>query len=98
MLTELFHTVEVWVLQQTKEISVPNLSFGRRVTINSTGAQEQLPYTLRRDDLQSEAQEWLDEAVLHSMAMIYSTVSLRQAADQQATLSVTHPLIQLNLK
>lgn len=98
MLAELIHTVEVWVLQQTKEVSVPNLLFGRRVALGSTGAQEQLPHTLRWDDLQSEAQEWLDEAVLHSMAVIYSAVSLRQAADQQTPLGVTHPLVQLNLK
>lgn len=98
MLTELIHTVEIRVLQQTKEVSVPNLLFGRRVLIGSTGPQEQLPHTLRWDDLQSDAQEWLDEAVLHSMAVIYSSVSLCQAADQQATLGVSEPLIQLNLK
>lgn len=69
-----------------------------RVSFSSAGPQKQLPHTLRRDDLQSEAQEWLDEAVLHSMTVIHSGVSLRQAADQQATLGVTHPLVQLNLK
>lgn len=98
MLAELIHTVQVRMLQQTNEVSVPNLLLGRYVAISSTGPQEQLPHKLRRDDLQSEAQEWLDEAMLHSMAVIYSAVSLRQTANQQATLSVTHPLIQLNLK
>lgn len=71
-LAELVHTVEIWVLQQAHEIPVPEFVFWGGILIIGSGPEKQLAHTLRWDDLEIDAPQGLDEAVLYGVAEVHS--------------------------
>lgn len=71
-LAELVHAVEVWVLQEAHEIPIPEFVFWGGIFIVGAGAKQKLPHALRWDDLEINAPERLDEAVLDGMAEKHS--------------------------
>lgn len=97
---KLLHAAEVRVVQQGEEIPVPHPVLGRLVGGAVGGGQfrEDFAQLLGRDDLEVEAEQRLDEAVLHGLAVVDAAVGLGQAADQQALLRPEKPLVELDLK
>lgn len=75
-LAELIHTVEVWVLQEAHEIPVPEFVFRGRILIVGTCSEQQLAHALRRDDLEINTPQGLDEAVLDGVAVVHSRIGL----------------------
>lgn len=71
-LAELVHTVEVWELQEAHEIPVPEFVFWGGIFIVGAGPEQKLPHALGWDDLEINAPERLDEAVLDGMAEKHS--------------------------
>lgn len=97
---ELLHTAQVRVVQERKEIPIPQPVLGGLVDPGVRGRKRGEDFTqfLGGDDLEVEAQQRLDEAVLHGLAVVDARVGLGQAADEQALLCPEHPLIELDLE
>lgn len=85
------------MVQQRQEISIPQPVLCR-VTHPASHARQDVTQFLGGDDLEVEAQQRLDEAVLHSLAVVRSCVGLAQTAYEQALVCTEHPVIQLDLK
>lgn len=97
---ELLHAVQLRVVEERQEVSVPHPVFGR-VTRASSGpgkSREDVGQPLSGNDLEAEAQQGLDEAVLNGVAVVHARVGLSQAADQQPLVSAQNPIVQLDLK
>lgn len=102
---ELLHAAKVRVVQEGKEIPIPQPVLGGLLDPGGGGGGggggkpgEDFAQFLGGDDLEVEAQQRLDEAVLHGLAVVDARVRLGQAADQQALLRPEQPLIELDLE
>lgn len=87
------------MVQQRQEVSVPDAVLGRVSRAAGGGeAGQDVSKLLGGDDLQAEAQQGLDEAVLHSLAVVDAGVGLAQTADEEALVCAQHTVIQLDLE
>lgn len=96
---KLLHAAEVRVVQEREEVPVPQPVLGRLVRHAVRGGKpgEDLAQFLGGDDLEAEAEQRLDEAVLHGLAVVDARVGLGQAADEQALLRPESPVVELDL-
>lgn len=97
---KLLHAAEVRVIQERQEIPIPQPVPGGLVDAAVRGGKpgQDFAQLLGGDDLEVEAEQRLDEAVLHGLAVVDARVGLRQAADEQALLCPENPVIELDLK
>lgn len=77
-ITKLLNAVQVRVVQERQEVSVPQPVLGRVTCPTSyTGkSRKDVSQFLCRDDLEVEAQQRLDKAMFHSLAVVNPCVSL----------------------
>lgn len=96
---KLLHAVEVWVVQERQEVSIPQPVLGRvtRPARCAGKSGQDVTQSLGGDDLEVEAHERLDEAVFDSLAVVDTCVRLGQTADEQALVCTQHPVIELDL-
>lgn len=94
LLTELVHGVQVGVVDELHEVSVPDLLAGGHAVGHLFGLGlvpvvvpvQELFQVLRVDDLQRHLEQSLHEPVLHGEAQVGARVLALQAAQQQALL------------
>lgn len=88
------------MVQEREEIPIPQPVLGGLVhpAVCRGGPREDFTHLLGGDDPEAEAEQRLDEAVLHSLAVVDAHVGLGQAADQQALVCPEDPVIELDLK
>lgn len=85
------------MVQEGEEVPVPQPVLGGP-GVGSGGPGEDFAHLLGGDDLEVEAEQRLDEAVLHSLAVVHARVGLGQAANEQALVGAQNPVIELDLK
>lgn len=88
------------MVQEREEIPIPQPVLGGLVdpAVCGGGPGEDFTHLLGGDDLEVEAEQRLDEAVLHGLAVVDAHVGLGQAADEQALVCPEKPVIELDLK
>lgn len=97
---ELLYAVEVRVVQEGQEVSVPQPVLCRVAHAAPCWGRprQDVAQLLCGDDLQVEAQQRLDEAVFHRLAVVDARVRLAQATDEEALVRPEQPLVQLDLE
>lgn len=97
LFAELIDAVWAWRVYEGQEVAVPHLAVGRIVAVGRVSVQE-IVQVFWGNDVEGEAEEGLDEAVLHSVAVIHTRVLLKEGSNQQTLFCAQHPLIGLYLK
>lgn len=97
LFAELVDAVRARRVDEGQEVAVPHLAIGRIVAVGRVSVQE-VVQVFCRNDVEGEAEEGLDKAVLDSVAVIHTRVLLMEGSDQQTLFCAQHPLIGLYLK
>lgn len=92
LFTELVHGVQVRVVDELHEVSVPDLLAGRQTARHFFGLRalavvifmKKLFQVFRVDDFQGHLQQSLHESVLHGVTQVVARVLLLQTAKQEA--------------
>lgn len=96
LLAELVDAVRARRVDEGEEVAVPHLAVARIAAVRRVAVQE-IVQVFRGNDVEGEAEEGLDEAVLDSVAVIHTRVLLMEGSDQQTLFCAQHPLIRLYL-